>query len=246
MRPFAVLYLKEFKDNLNTVALLWVATFAIGLYAISQQVEAGIWVSILAASPYMGVLILPFLLAQSFASEIKAQTNYQLLALPIARWQVGLSKVAVVVTAGSGIWLFTTGAIHWLAIGFDESDMTFLQGSKLQGIDIWVLSGLGYHAFALLLLGITCVMEGAKQSIKKRRKLLSLGVFIACFWVYFKFTGELSIDLGDLGVYSLESEFLHSDEPMQAPIAGLLYTAVMGIGFIAIGLGLYDRFAEVD
>ena len=70
MRPFAVLYLKEFKDNLNTVALLWVATFAIGLYAISQQAEAGIWVSILAASPYMGVLILPFLLAQSFASEI--------------------------------------------------------------------------------------------------------------------------------------------------------------------------------
>ena len=246
MRPFAVLYLKEFKDNLNTIALLWVATFAIGLCAISLQAEVGIVVSILAASPYMGVLILPFLLAQSFASEIKAQTNYQLLALPIARWQVGLSKVAVVVTAGSGIWLFTTGAIHWLAIGFDESDMTFLQGSKLQGIDIWVLSGLGYHAFALLLLGIACVIEGAKQCMKKRRKLLSLGVLIACFWVYFKITGELSIDLGNLGVYSLESEFLHSDEPMQAPIAGLLYTAVMGIGFIAIGLGLYDRFAEVD
>ena len=181
MRPFAVLYLKEFKDNLNTIALLWVATFAIGLCAISQQAEVGIVVSILAASPYMGVLILPFLLAQSFASEIKAQTNYQLLALPIARWQVGLSKVAVVVTAGSGIWLFTTGAIHWQAIGFDESDMTFLQGSKLQGIDIWVLSGLGYHAFALLLLGIACIMEGAKQCIKKRRILLDLGVFIGCF-----------------------------------------------------------------
>ena len=53
-------------------------------------------------------------------------------------------------------------------------------------------------------------------------------------------------DLGDLGVYSLESEFFHSDEPTKAKIAGLLYTAVMGIGFIAIGLGLYDRFAEVD
>ena len=117
MRPFAVLYLKEFKDNLNTIALLWVATFAIGLCAISQQAEVGIVVSILAASPYMGVLILPFLLAQSFASEIKAQTNYQLLALPVDRWQVGLSKVAVVVTAGSGIWLLTTGPfIGWLLV----------------------------------------------------------------------------------------------------------------------------------
>ncbi len=76
--------------------------------------------TLLAASPYMGVLIVPFLLAQSFVSKIKAQTNYQLLALPVACWQVGLSKVAVVVMAGSGIWLLTTGAIHWLAIGFDE------------------------------------------------------------------------------------------------------------------------------
>lgn len=244
MKYWTVLYAKELKDNINAFVLLWVATIGVGGYAMSLQGEALILGSGLALLPYGAVLVMPFLLAQSFAGESKGHTNYLLLSLPVPAWQIGLSKVAAILSAGLGVFALATSAFQWISGAVAE--LGFLNGAQLQGVDIWVLGGLGYHAFALLLLGIACIMEGIKQALKHHRRLAALGTFIGCFWLYFKCSDIVLASLGDWGLYSIEIQMMQPMAPTEVNMGWLLYTGALGLIFIALGLGLYGRFAEVD
>ena len=243
MNHFAVLYLKEIKENFNVMLLLWVATVGIGGYAISQQSEAWVLSTGLASLPYGAVLLLPFLLAQSFNSESKGQSNFLLLALPVPYWQIALSKVVAVLTAGSGVFVLATCAFQWVVI--ETVAMGQFGAAQVQGSDIWFLGGMSYHAFALLLLGVACMMEAVKQVFKGYRRMGAMAVFIACFWIYFK-GGAMAGKWGAMGSYSVGSHLVHGAEHVQADIGWIMYTAAMGIAFIGLGLALYTRYVEVD
>ena len=238
------MYLKELQENKNTFVLLLVAALCLGGYALSKEGEVLVLVSGLTLLPYGAVLVMPFILAHSFAGESKAQTSYQLLALPVPRWQIGLSKIAAVWTASTGVFALATGAFHLIFL--QVAELGLLHGAHMNGADIWILGGLGFHVFLLLFMGIACVMEGVKQAVRRHRSLVSLGVFIGCFWLYAQLSGPVLDGLGGMGTYPIEIQMLQGPEEVEVNIGWLLYTGFFGLLLLATGLGLYDRFVEVE
>ena len=91
MNTWKTLYIKEIKDNRTLFILLPSVTVFLELVAVlsfddGQSIPSAhaLW----SVVPYSFVLVLPFLLIHSFAQEIKGQTHYLLLSLPVSRAQV--------------------------------------------------------------------------------------------------------------------------------------------------------------
>jgi hypothetical protein len=244
VKLLAILYIKELKDNKNAFSFLLIATAVTGLYAVTRDGGALVFSSALSLLPYGSVLIMPFVLAHSFANEWKTHTNYQLLALPVPRWQIGLSKVAAVLSVSTAVCALATGAFHW--ISFEVAQLGFLHGARLSGVDIWVLGGLGYHSILLLLLGVACVMEGTKCALHRYRGLATMGVFIGCFWLYFKLAGVVRETLGETSTYTLQIAVDHGPEHLDTSLSWMLYTGFMGLVFLGLGLWLFGKYVEVE
>ena len=126
------------------------------------------------------------------------------------------------------------------------AELGLLHGAHMNGADIWILGGLGFHVFLLLFMGIACVMEGVKQAVRRHRSLVSLGVFIGCLWLYAQLSGPVLDGLGGMGTYPIEIQMLQGPEEVEVNIGWLLSTGFFGLLLLATGLGLYDRFVEVE
>ena len=90
MNTWKTLYIKEIKDNRTLFILLPLVTVFLELVAVLSFDDAQstpsphtLWTLV----PYAFLLILPFVLSHSFAQEVKGQTHYLLLSLPVSRTQ---------------------------------------------------------------------------------------------------------------------------------------------------------------
>ena len=87
MNTWKTLYIKEIKDNRTLFVLLPLVTVFLELVAVLSFDDGQdpslhfLWSFV----PYAFLLILPFVLSHSFAQEVKGQTHYLLLSLPVSR-----------------------------------------------------------------------------------------------------------------------------------------------------------------
>ena len=97
MNTWKTLYIKEIKDNRTLFILLPLVTVFLELVAVLSFDDGqtpsphALWSLV----PYAFLLILPFVLSHSFAQEVKGQTHYLLLSLPVSRAQIFAAKAAV-------------------------------------------------------------------------------------------------------------------------------------------------------
>ena len=96
MNDFITLYMKELRAQRMVIGVLLLGTLGLSIYALTGLGDVPQPRLALIILPYASALGLPFLLIHAIASEWSAQTHYQILALPVPRWLVLLSKVAVV------------------------------------------------------------------------------------------------------------------------------------------------------
>lgn len=247
MKPFFALYMKELKANktLFLFLLLLIAGLnAYGLIRIADGLnfeEAFKQIFILTTiAIFLVLLSLPFLLAHAFNSQWKSETHYQMFALPVPQYIVNLAKVAAVaskgiVGVGSGLLI---GSLY-LWIGHEVG---FLDGiTELRSVPrVALVIGLIFVTSMFFILGVVTGMEGVKFAVKRYRGLVAVSFFILAVFLYgrlfsqgkafFEFSGQISVSV---------------PAPFAIDLAPFVYTILMGVIFMIIGLVVYEKRAEI-
>ena len=258
MKQFFALYVKELKANRALFLFLLLLIVGINAYGLIQlenftfleiKKETGGTFQILNVPwPGLAALIfvfsLPFLLAHAFNSEWKSETHYQMFGLPVPQYTVILAKIAaiaskgivdgVIVTIGLSLWAAREAAllnIKMLSVGGTEVTAFF---------DFVLVVGLVLVTYMVFILGVVTGMEGVKFSVKRYRGLTAVGFFVLSTFLYgrlfsqgkefFEFSGQISM--------SAPAEFT-------IDLAPFIYTILMGVIFMIIGLVVYEKRAEI-
>ncbi len=224
MKQFFALYLKELKANRALflfLLLLIVGMSAYGLIGLDNAKDFP-W-PILAASTL--VFSLPFLLAHAFNTEWKSETHYQMFALPVSQYTVILAKIAAVVSKGivGGIIVISCLYLWLMSTAADDIRLSFF-GREMTGVpaffDFAFGAGITLVTYMVFILGVVTGMEGVKFAVKRYRGLTAVAFFILAVFVY----GQL----------------LPQDD-----WSPFVYTILMGIIFMIIGLVVYEKRAEI-
>ncbi len=230
MKSSFALYLKELKDNRNLFLFLLIGTVALDLWVL-LTVETQVFAVALCGLPVWAFMfILPFMLASSFSSEWKSNTNHLMLSLPIRTSMVGLCKFLAILSMGTV--LFTVVVVAVYLVMSRSSEPVLQQVPNVFGFTsseaFEYVVGI-YFSYLFLLLGIVGGMEGVKFTVKRFRGLAAFGFFLAGLFFYKWFMGyffdALRGSMGDgliLTVYSI--------------LAGLV--------FLALGLFLFEKYVE--
>ena len=248
MKQFFALYVKEIKANrtLFLFLLLLIAGLnAYGLIRIEDGLDVEesfkqifIWTTI---AIFLAILSLPFLLAHAFNSEWKSDTHYQMFALPVSQYKVILAKVAVVASIGfvgggiviGSLYLLMLANLPGQILSFDGMEVTLFW-------DFVFMCGLGLVTYMVFILGLVTGMEGVKFSVKRYRGLVAVAFFAVAVFLFFRFFQQMTIALDFLG----QIEILPTPSA-QIALAPFVYTILMGIIFMIIGLVMYEKRAEI-
>ena len=248
MKPFFALYVKELKAN--KILFLFLLLLIVGLNAygliqienISQEHIASnkfpvaiIWTIL---SAFSLALSLPFLLAHACNAEWKSETHYQVFALPVPQYTVILAKIAAVASIG-----FVGGGIVIGTFYFSMIQIAnLLSGPKIvpfEGkeiisfFDFGFLFGLMLVTYMVFSLGLVTGMEGMKFSVKRYRGLTAVVFFIIAVFLYIRFFQQGKVALDFLGHISVTLSG-------QKELAPFVYTILVGIIFMIIGLVVYE------
>lgn len=237
MKPFFALYVKELKANKTLflfLLLLIVGMSAYGVIGAGDDLDFEIgknfididlpWLIIAA---FILVFSMPFLLAHTFNTEWKSETHYQMFALPVSQYTIILAKIAAVASKGIVGGIIVIGCVSlWLVHGV----LPYFA----------FLAALVLVTYMVFILGVVTGMEGMKFSVKRYRGLNAVGFFIIAVFLYgwlfsegtefFEFSGEISM--------SPYAEFT-------IDLAPFVYTILMGVIFMIIGLVMYEKRAEI-
>ena len=248
MKQFFALYVKELKANrtLFLFLLLLIAGLnAYGLIRIEDGLDVEesfkqifIWTTI---AIFLAILSLPFLLAHAFNSEWKSDTHYQMFALPVSQYKVILAKVAVVASIGfvgggiviGSLYLLMLANLPGQILSFDGMEVTLFW-------DFVFMCGLGLVTYMVFILGLVTGMEGVKFSVKRYRGLVAVAFFAIAVFLFFRFFQQMTIALDFLG----QIEILPTPSA-QIALAPFVYTILMGVIFMIIGLVVYEKRAEI-
>ncbi len=248
MKQFFALYVKELKANrtLFLFLLLLIAGLnAYGLIRIEDGLDVEesfkqifIWTTI---AIFLAILSLPFLLAHAFNSEWKSDTHYQMFALPVSQYKVILAKVAVVASIGfvgggiviGSLYLLMLANLPGQILSFDGMEVTLFW-------DFVFMCGLGLVTYMVFILGLVTGMEGVKFSVKRYRGLVAVAFFAVAVFLFFRFFQQMTIALDFLG----QIEILPTPSA-QIALAPFVYTILMGVIFMIIGLVVYEKRAEI-
>ena len=248
MKQFFALYVKELKANrtLFLFLLLLIAGLnAYGLIRIEDGLDVEesfkqifIWTTI---AIFLAILSLPFLLAHAFNSEWKSETHYQMFALPVSQYKVILAKVAVVASIGfvgggiviGSLYLLMLANLPGQILSFDGMEVTLFW-------DFVFMCGLGLVTYMVFILGLVTGMEGVKFSVKRYRGLVAVAFFAVAVFLFFRFFQQMTIALDFLG----QIEILPTPSA-QIALAPFVYTILVGVIFMIIGLVVYEKRAEI-
>ena len=260
MNTWKTLYIKEIKDNRTLFILLPLVTVFLELVAVlsfdDSQVPSphALWSLV----PYAFLLILPFVLSHSFAQEVKGQTHYLLLSLPVSRAQIFAAKAAVVATLGIILFaLSSTGFIavlsqlHALAIEAEKTASHALHFIPLFSDiarDILVIIGVLYLSAMAVMLGIAGGASGLKLVVRRFAGLASTAFVLGVLYFYFSTLPDV-LDLS--GAHEILWFDRDSNEPIglspesiKLSFMFLGYSVFVGLASMGIGMWLFEKRAE--
>ena len=266
MNTWKTLYIKEIKDNRTLFILLPLLTVFLGLVAV-QSFDDGqtpsphfLWSLV----PYAFLLILPFVLSHSFAQEVKGQTHYLLLSLPVSRTQIFAAKAAAVATLGIVLFALSTagliavlGELHALAIAAEKTashPVPFkIPPFSDIAVDILVASGMVYLSAMAVMLGIAGGASGLKLVVRRFAGLASTAFILGVLYFYFSTIPDV-LDLPEIfGTYELTiwSDYDGPDEPIEVSpdtielsFMFVAYSIFVGLASMGIGMWLFEKRAE--
>ncbi|MCY3668103.1 MAG: ABC transporter permease, partial [Gemmatimonadetes bacterium] len=197
MNTWKTLYIKEIKDNRTLFILLPLVTVFLELVAVlsfdGRQDPSlhFLWSFV----PYAFLLILPFVLSHSFAQEVKGQTHYLLLSLPVSRTQILAAKAAAVATLGivlgalsSAGLVVVVGELHLLALEAKKTSSHALYFiplfSDITGYTL-VIIGVFYLSAMAVMLGIAGGASGLKLVVRRFAGLASTAFVLGVLYFYF-------------------------------------------------------------
>ncbi len=253
MKPFFALYVKELKAHkilflfvlllivgLNIYGLIQIENVSQEHIALNKFPMAIIWTIL---SAFSLALSLPFLLAHAFNAEWKSETHYQVFALPVSQYTVNLAKIAVVASmgfVGGGIVVgtFYLAMIQIANLLSGPKIVPFEGKEVISFFDFGFLFGLILVAYMVFSLGLVTGMEGVKFAVKRYRGLTAVVFFLIAVFLYIRFFQQGKVALDFLGHISVTLSG-------QIELAPFVYTILMGITFMIIGLVMYEKRAEI-
>ncbi len=261
MNTWKTLYVKEIKDNRTLFVLLPLVTVFLQLVAVLSFDDGPtpsphfLWSLV----PYAFLLVLPFVLSHSFAQEVKGQTHYLLLSLPVSRTQIFAAKAAAVATLGivlfalsSAGFIAVVGQLHALAIAAEQTSSQVLHFMPLFSdiaVDILIISGVLYLSAMAVMLGIAGGASGLKLVVRRFAGLASTAFVVGVLYCYFSMLPEVLNLPGAPEVTRwfdrTASEPLGlSPESIKLSFMFLGYSILVGLASMGIGMWLFEKRAE--
>ena len=247
MSGWTTLFLKELRENRGFFLFLIGATIIVEAVAVAgagdgsdQHLQASFSIlkapmyAMLGLLPYASALILPLVLYNSLNSELKAQTHYLLLSLPLPRSVILLAKYLAVVAVSVVIFLITTAAVYliyaqmlavWTARFPQLTETAPAPGSLLP------ILATAYFTVLLLLLGLVSVAEGVKFAVRRHRGLATSAGFIGGIYLFAELREPAMNLLTRTGLGPID--------------AFASYAVVASLLFLGIGGWLFERHVEV-
>ena len=261
MNTWKTLYIKEIKDNRTLFILLPLVTVFLELVAVLSFDDLRVAPSphfLWSFVPYAFLLILPFVLSHSFAQEVKGQTHYLLLSLPVSRTQIFAAKAATVATLGIVLFVLSSagfitvlGELHALAAQHDLQ-LRLPPFSDI-AVDILVISGVFYLSAMAVMLGIAGGAAGLKLVVRRFGGLASAAFAIFVLYCYFSILPDV-LALPELfGTYEVPfwiestAQGLQVDmdsESIKLSFMFLAYSVFVGLAAMGIGMWLFEKRAE--
>ena len=262
MNTWKTLYIKEIKDNRTLFILLPLVTVFLGLVAVQSFDDGQVAPSphfLWSLVPYAFLLILPFVLSHSFAQEVKGQTHYLLLSLPVSRTQIFAAKAAVVATLGIVLFALSSagliavlGELHALAVQHDHPQFRPPPFSGI-AVDILVVSGVVYLSAMVVMMGIAGGAAGLKLVVRRFAGLASTAFILGVLYFYLSTIPDV-LDLPEIfGTYEITiwSDYDGPDEPIgidpdsfEVNFMFLAYSIFVGLASMGIGMWLFEKWAE--
>ena len=258
MKQFFALYVKEIKANKTLFLFLLLLIVVINAYGLIQvenfkfleiKKETGRHIQILNI-PWSGLAALiflfslPFLLAHAFNTEWKSETHYQMFGLPVTQYKVILSKIAAVASKGivGGI-IVTIGLSLWAAREAALPNVKIMSkgGTEVTAFfDFVFVFGLALVTYMIFILGVVTGMEGVKFAVKRYRGLVAIAFFVLSTFLFVRLFQQGARTLDFVGQISMSppAEFA-------IDLGGFVYTILMGVIFMIIGLVVYEKRAEI-
>ena len=260
MNTWKTLYIKEIKDNRTLFVLLPLVTVFLELVAVLSFDDGQdpslhfLWSFV----PYAFLLILPFVLSHSFAQEVKGQTHYLLLSLPVSRTQILAAKAAAVATLGIVLFALSSaglivvvGELHLLALEAKKTSshaLFFLPlFSDITGYTL-VIIGVFYLSAMAVMLGIAGGASGLKLVVRRFAGLASTAFVLGVLYFYFSTLPDV-LDLS--GTHEVLWFDHDSNEPiglnpefLKLSFMFLGYSILIGLASMGIGMWLFEKRAE--
>ena len=275
MNTWKTLYIKELKDNRTLFLVLVVMTAfleVVAVWSVGSNIDMwspdiqGVNFSphfMWSVVPYGVLLILPFLLSHSFVQEVKGQTHYLLLSLPVSRTQIFAAKAAAVATLGivlfalsSAGFITVLGELHALATRVAETSSHALHFPLFSDIavDILIISGVFYLSAMAVMLGIAGGVAGLKLVVRRFAGLASTAfAILGVLYCYFSTLPEV-LSLPEIfGTYEVPfwigstipgAQVDMDSESIEISFTFLAYSILVGLASMGIGMWLFEKRAE--
>ena len=271
MNTWQTLYIKEIKDNRTLFLVLVMLTGFIEVVAVwsldmlppfdikewssdEKEVTSSalfLW----SVVPYGVLLILPFILSHSFAQEVKGQTHYLLLSLPVSRTQIFAAKAAAVATLGIVLFALSSAGLITIVIELREfaERVAEIRIAPFTAVDILVLSGTFYLSALAVMLGIAGGIVGMKLVVRRFTGLASAAFAIFVLYCYFSMLPEV-LSLPEIfGTYEVPfwidstapgAQVDMGSESIEISFTFLAYSIFVGLASMGIGMWLFEKRAE--
>ena len=261
MNTWKTLYIKEIKDNRTLFILLPLVTVFLELVAVQSFDDGQVAPSphfLWSLVPYAFLLILPFVLSHSFAQEVKGQTHYLLLSLPVSRAQIFAAKAAAVATLGIVLFALSSAGLivvvselHAFALETQKTSSHALYSIPLFSDiaeSILVIIGVFYLSAMAMMLGIAGGASGLKLVVRRFAGLASTAFVLGVLYFYFSTLPDV-LDLS--GAHEVLWFDRDSDEPiglnsesLKLSFMFLGYSIFIGLASMGIGMWLFEKRAE--
>lgn len=255
MNAWKTLYLKEIREHRTLFILLPLVTAFLEIIAVLSFHEAQVLPSphlLWSFVPYAWLFVLPFVLGHSFTQEVKGQTHYLLLSLPVPRAGVFAAKAAMVATLGVILYALTSAGLiavlgELRALAARAANVSI---SPFTALDVLVLNGVVYLSAMGILLGIAGGIAGLRLVVRRFTGLASAAFAIFVLYWYLRTLPEVLALPAILGTYELslgiESPGVLSvrPDPIEVNFMFPAYTIAVGLASMGLGMWLFERQAE--
>ena len=209
--------------------------------------------------PYGVVFILPFMFTHSLAQEMKGQTHFLLLSLPVSRAAVFLCKAGALLAVAIAVYVVATAALHvvYLRLAGLVDSYAALGTARIAPRHLWLLIGEVYFSLFFMLLGTACGIAGLRLVVNRFQGVMAAAFFGCVVYCYARALRPALEILGPLGTYRIplireaggwNSVMFKASLAEAATIpAGLdlaVYSILFGLALIGFGVWLFEVRAE--